>query len=292
MAFIKAACAALLLLCCRPIAGGEPPGRLVSLAPSLTEMVFALGEGNRLVGVTDQCRFPPETAGIPKIGGYQTPNFEAVMALRPDLVLVLEEHAPAFPLLDSLGLEYASFDHRTLPGILESLTRLGERCGRAETAAALRAELAAAFSPPEGYDPERAPGLLFVIGRDYGRGLIANAAVVGSDNLYDRLIAAAGYRNAYRGGLAYPVLSGEGIALLDPEYVVEAVYAEMGTSLGPDRLREDWQSLNALRAVKNGNIGYIRSGYVFIPGMRMILLRRELERIAVSSGDAPPGEAP
>ncbi len=250
-------------------------------------MVFALGGGDRLVGVTEHCRFPPEAAAIAKIGSYQTPNLEAVMALRPDLVLALEEHAPAFPLLDSLGIARAVFDHRTLPGILDSLTRLGAILARAETGGRLRAELAAAFRPPEGYDAERAPALLFVIGRGAGGGLVANAAVIGRDNLYDRLIAAAGFRNAYAGSLAYPVLSGEGIALLNPEHIVEAVYDEAGTMPAADALRKDWLALGGVRAVKNGNLHFIDADHALVPGMRLLLLKRELMNAAHVPGESP-----
>ncbi len=273
MRLIGAACAVFLLLCCRSAPAGETPARLVSLAPSLTEMVFDLGAGARLAGVTEQCRFPPETAGIPKIGSYQFPNYEAVLAVGPDLVLALEEHAPAFPLLDSLGVAYAVFDHRTLPGILDSLTRLGTILGRAETGARLRDELEAAFRPPEGYAPENAPSLLFVIGRDRGAGRIANATVIGRDNLYDRLVAAAGYRNAYGGSLAYPLLSAEGVLLLDPEHIVEALPdGAAGDS------RSDWERLGALRAVRLGNVRFVGADDALVPGMRMARLRRELEK--------------
>ena len=275
---------ALILLAPAPAEEGAP--RLLSLAPSLTEMVFAIGAGDLLVGVTDHCRYPPEAADIAKIGGYQAPSLEAMFSLGPDLVLALEEHAPSLPALDSLGLAYETFDHRSLTGLLESLVRLGRLCQRPETAERLRSELAAGLSPPAGYRGEDAPGLLFVIGREYGKGGIADAIAVGRDSLYDNLIAAVGCRNAYRGDLPYPTLSGEGVALLNPDIIVEGVYAEMGTALGSDDLRRDWLSLPHLAAVRNGRVYHIRSDYVFIPGIRLLLLKRDLAAIASGGGQA------
>lgn len=260
--------------------GAAAPPRLVSLAPSLTEMVFALGAGDRLVGVTKHCRYPPAAASLPKVGGYQTPNYEAIMALRPDLVLTLNEHAPSLPMLDALGLRHAQFDHRSLEGVLESFTRLGEICGVPEKAAALRAALAKAFLPLTPPDGGERPKMLIIMAREYGRGGVANAYVIGRDGLYEKLIAAAGCQNAYTGEQAYPMLSGEGIAALDPDLVVEAIFGEMGSDIPDDRLLADWDSLANLRAVRNKRVHFLRAEYVFVPGARMILLRRDLLRLA------------
>lgn len=268
-------------------ADGAP--RLVSLAPSLTCMVFDLGAGDLLVGVTDHCRQPPEAQAIAKVGGYMTPNFEAILALRPDIVLTLAEHSPSHPTLDALSLRYVVFDHRSLDGVLDSLAELGDICGVPAKGKELRAILAQAFEPPERGADETAPTLLFLVGRDYGRGAIANAYAIGRDGLYDALIRAVGCDNAYAGGQAYPVLSGEGVASLDPDIVVEAVYAEMGAPMARDDLLKDWADLANLRAVRRGAVRYIRSDYVFLPGMRLLLLKRDLERIVAEAGRAPGG---
>lgn len=271
--------AALLLSACIlfPASHAGERRRLVSLAPSLTEMVFELGAGDQLVGVSDHCRYPPEASAIAKVGSYQTPNLETLFMLRPDVILALGEHAPLFSRFDELGLAYSVFDHRTLPGLLDSLVRLGVICGTPEKGIADRQLLERAFrAAPNHAD---GPKMIFIIGRDYGTGSIANAYAVGKDELYDRLIAAIGCRNAYTGDLAYPVLSGEGVAALEPDIIVEAVYAEMGTSLPPQTLRRDWNSLANLPAVQNERVHYIDADYVFVPGMRLILLKRDLEAI-------------
>lgn len=262
----------------------DHPTRIVSLAPSITEMVFAIGAGDLVVGVTNYCRYPPEAATRAKIGGYQSPNFEAILSLRPDLVLTLGEHQPAHAMLDSLGLRYETFDNRSITGIMESFTKLGKICGRSEQAERLRTTFEEAMRPPPGFDAQKAPTMLFFIGRDYGKGLIANATIVGRDRLYDTLIAAAGCRNAYSGDMAYPNLSGEGVAMLNPDIIIEGIYGEMGTTLDEDTLRVDWESLPQLKAVANGNVFYIRSDYVFIPGFRMTLLKRDMADIVAKTG--------
>ncbi|MCD8350718.1 MAG: helical backbone metal receptor [Planctomycetaceae bacterium] len=266
-----------ILITVVPAKSGEAIGRLVSLAPSLTEMVFELGAGESLVGVTDQCRYPPAALAIPKVGSYQTPNLETLLTMRPDMVLALQEHATIFYRFDELGIPYRVFDHRSLDGLLASLGSLGTLCGVPERAQEAQRMLADAFAPSSA--SADGPAMLFLIGRDYGQGGIANAYAVGTDGLYDRLIAAVGCRNAYTGGLPYPVLSGEGVAALEPDIIVEAIYAEMGTNEPPDSLRSDWNSLANLPAVRDGHIYYINADYVFVPGMRLVLLKQDLDAI-------------
>ncbi len=99
--------------------------RIVSMAPSITETLYALGLGDRVVGVTRDCHYPPEVENVKKtgnVGGYYDPNFEAIVALKPDLVIMLEEQARALPNFEKLGPGDAGRqppdgrgDHRVVP---------------------------------------------------------------------------------------------------------------------------------------------------------------------------------
>ncbi|GIW72201.1 MAG: hypothetical protein KatS3mg102_1743 [Planctomycetota bacterium] len=108
-----------------------PPRRVVSLAPSLTEIVFALGAGERLVGVTSHCDFPPAARALPRVGGYGSPNVELVLACRPDLVLVPAEGtllAPALA-LRRLGVRLEAVTVTALPDLFAAVERLGTLLG-------------------------------------------------------------------------------------------------------------------------------------------------------------------
>ena len=94
-------------------AAAQSPARIVSLAPSVTEVLFEAGAGARVVGVTSYCRFPPAALSLPKIGGYLTPNYEALVALQPDLVVTLAEHADLEPRIRALGIPILRVDHRS-----------------------------------------------------------------------------------------------------------------------------------------------------------------------------------
>jgi iron complex transport system substrate-binding protein len=103
-----------LLMAFLPALAGQPQ-RMISTSPSITEMLYALGLGNRVVGVTSYCHFPPEVRDKPQIGNYLRPDLETIVALRPDLVVALAEHGELLPRLERLGLKSSSRCPRSAP---------------------------------------------------------------------------------------------------------------------------------------------------------------------------------
>ena len=103
------------------------------MAPSITETLYALGLGDRVVGVARDCHYPPEVENVKKtgnVGGYYDPNLEAILALKPDLVIMLEEQALALPNFEKLKLETLVVSHQTIDGIIESFRTIGRKCGK------------------------------------------------------------------------------------------------------------------------------------------------------------------
>ncbi len=274
----------LLLLCCIFLlslnaSAQERPLRLVSLAPSLTEMIFAIGADENLIGVTNQCIFPPEALALPRVGDFIRPDPLAVDVLQPDLVLMLAEHLPDERFFDSMRTRYEILDNRTFDGILDALTRLGDITGKPYEAGRIRDELQASLLLPIGYDAATAPTMLLILSRDYGAGDIADVTVVGQDRLYDRLITSVGFRNAYDGNADYPTLTAEQIALLNPDVIVEGFYTTTGSASIHSAAVRDWLPIARLDAARANRIYSIRSDYVFVPGPRMVLMKRDLEDI-------------
>jgi iron complex transport system substrate-binding protein len=99
--------------------GAVAPRRIVSLAPSLTETLYALGLGARVVGVTRYCAYPPEVAELPKVGGHLDPNFEAIVSLDPDLVVVIPSSSENGQRLESLGIRVLEVDQHDVQAVLE-----------------------------------------------------------------------------------------------------------------------------------------------------------------------------
>lgn len=245
-------------------AAAQSPARIVSLAPSVTEVLFEAGAGARVVGVTSYCRFPRAALSLPKIGGYLTPNYEALVALQPDLVVTLAEHADLEPRIKALGIPILRVDHRSLEGIVRSVEQVGERCGvaaRAKTAAdALRRTLAAARRLVGAARPR----VLIGFGRseDFRR---LTAAAPGT--IHDDLITHAGGVNALTSGsVSYPTLSAEGVVRLDPDVIIEF----SSGSVDAAALRRQWRRLDSVRAVRNGRVHVFTDEFLSVPGPRFV----------------------
>ena len=116
----------------------EIPQRIISLSPSNTEILFALGLGEKVVGVTEYCNYPPEALDKEKIGGFSTPDIEKVVALQPDLIFADDRHKEeTIPTLEERGLTVFALVPENLDGILENIQLVGEITGKEEEASEL-----------------------------------------------------------------------------------------------------------------------------------------------------------
>src|SRR5580700_4439281 len=114
-----------------------PPQRIVSTAPSITELLYALGLGDRVVGVTTYCRYPPEARLKPKIGDYTSPNIEAIAALKPDLVILQTNPVRLAERLAALHLKTLEINQEDIGALYKSMRIVGEATGTAAQATRL-----------------------------------------------------------------------------------------------------------------------------------------------------------
>jgi iron complex transport system substrate-binding protein len=201
--------------------GPPPPAkvrRVVTLAPSLTETVIALGAGERLVGVS---RFDdlPEVKALPRVGGFVDPSLEAVLAVHPDLVLVQPSpgNRQAVEKLASFGISVLSFRMQSIEDVLDAVRAAGKALGRAEQGEALAKEIESTRAEIR----KKASGLphprvLFIYGFD-------PLVVAGPGSFANELVADAGGRNvAADVGSPYPVYSVEKALKDAPDVVIDA----------------------------------------------------------------------
>lgn len=248
------------------------PARIVSLAPSMTEIVYALGAGDRLAGVTQHCDFPREAAMKPKIGGIYTPNFEAILTLEPDLVLATsegnrEEHIRG---LEEFRLPVYVVRPIDFETVLESIDRVGRLLGRdAEAARLVGSMRRQADEVARATRGMPRPRVLYVL---WGNPLI----VPGRNTLITDLIRRAG-GDSITGEepLPYPRFSVEEALARRPERIVLAQHGEASVDA---RLRE-WQHLTLLPAVRRGRIHGIDGDLVHRPGPRVVEGLRALARL-------------
>jgi iron complex transport system substrate-binding protein len=257
--------AAALVLFSRVASPQNGPHRIISLAPSVTEVLFEAGLGSLVAGVTSYCRYPDPALTLPKVGGYLTPSYEALAALAPDLVVVLPEHTDVEPRLAALKMPVIRVDHRNFDGIIQSIVTLGERAGSgrqaAQAADALRQHLARVRMMGRG---RARPRVLILFGRtDDFRRLYAAAP----GTVHDDLLAHAGGENVLTSrAVPYPTLSAEGLMRLDPDVIVE--FAPGSSDAG--MLRQQWNVLHSLRAVKTGRVYVFTHDFLSVPGPRFV----------------------
>jgi len=249
----------------------ETPQRIVSLAPSLTETLFALGVGERVVGVTRFCAHPSQVKELPKIGGYLDPSYEALLSLRPDLVVLIPSNDETERRLESLGVRVLRVDQHDVAGVLESISVLAEACGVPERGAELRTSieerLAGVSSLIAGAPRPRA---VVVVGHDIGGGIVRSVWTAGPDTFYDDVLRIAGGINAVGTGVArYPELAREGLAALDPDVVLDVIAGIEERGLRLDEVHASWQKLVELRAVREGRVRVLEGDVMVVPGPRL-----------------------
>lgn len=198
--------------------GPELPGgpRWVSLAPSTTETLFALGAGGEVVGVCAPAEAPPEAAALPQVAGFGRLDVEGIMALRPDAVFGVEgmHSAEQLAALRRARITVRIYPAATLEDLYRSVRELGGEVGRPERGQALEAQLRAqveAAAPPPGTVPVPAA---VVVSLD-------PLVVAGGESYLTELLAAAGFENVFRGrGEAYPTVSLESLAVRHPRCLI------------------------------------------------------------------------
>jgi iron complex transport system substrate-binding protein len=247
-----------------------PPRRVVSLAPSLTEIVFALGRGSILVGDTRFCDYPSLAVPLPKIGGVTDPDVERIVALSPDLVLCTTDGNPRekVRVLEDLGIPCFAVGPQDLDAVLATVERIGALLGeaprgRAEAEALRRRAENVRVYARETPGPE--PGVLFVLST-------SPIIAAGRGTFLDELVRIAGGRNvARRFSARYPRLSVEDLLVLRPDVILVAGMA------GVERFPAEVTRWREVPAFRDGAVFTLDGDLVTRPGPRLVA---GLERIA------------
>jgi iron complex transport system substrate-binding protein len=247
------------------------PRRIVSLIPATTEMLFAIGAGGRLVGVSNYDRYPPDVERLPRVGGLLDPNVERLLALKPDLVIVYDTQTDLRRQLERANVPMFHYVHRGLPDILSTMRALGDRVGAktaAESAASRIDQQLAAVRTRVAGRPR--PKTLLVFGREQGSLRHVNASG-GYGFLHDILELAGG--SDVLGDLHQQSvdMSTEMILTRAPEVIIELHYGE---SLAPERMNAErlvWNSLASVPAVKNKRVHLLVGDEFVVPGPRIVI---------------------
>jgi iron complex transport system substrate-binding protein len=265
----------------RPAGSGESCQRIVSLSPSTTETLFALGLGGRIVGVTRFCNYPPEASKLRRVGGYLDPNYEAIASLEPDLVILLPEQAGVRRFLDELLLRHVTVNNKRVTDILGAIETIGSICGESAAARSLVDSIAERieFIHRRAADLPR-PRVLVAVDRAVETGTLREVYIAGRSTHYDELLRIAGGVNAYREkAVDYPMLTAEGIIHCNPEIIVD-IRPRIGAVPTPvAEAVHEWRTVSMVEAVTQGRVHVLTGDYAVVPGPRFIILLEELARI-------------
>jgi iron complex transport system substrate-binding protein len=267
-------------------AAGKDYTRIVSLAPNITETLFALGIGDRVAGVTRFCTYPPEAREKPQVGGYLDINYEALAALRPDLVMLLPEHAEIRKKLERLGINTMVVHNRVVRDIFDTIHAIGDACGVADRADSLARDMETRMeSVRKRTENLPKPRVLIVIERKTGGGTPGAVYAAGPNTSFDELIQLAGGINAYRGPeIPYPEISVEGVIRLNPEVIIDIIPTLVEQGITAERARADWKSLSTVSAVQTNRIYIFSDNSLVIPGPRFIQALENLAETIHPSG--------
>ena len=228
------------------------PSRVISLAPNITEFVYALGAGDQLVGRTRFCTFPPEVLSVPVVGSFSHPNLEQILALRPDLCLAAQDGTPrhVIALIERIGVPVRVFDPAGLNRLAPTVLEMGAVLGREEQAGRLAARIGERLERVDRMVMQRLahsghhPSTLFQL-------QTFPLIFAGKGSFVNELIARAGGVNPLEAANIYPRLGLERVLELQPE-VILTVYMGGRTGLGGPVMSQgadwgQWQSLPAVR---------------------------------------------
>jgi len=238
------------------------PRRIVSLAPSITESLFAIGAGPALVGVTEYCTYPPAAARVPRVGGLTSPNLEAILALQPDLVLMSMEgnRQEDFTQFERFKIPVVVSNPRTLGGIFRSLRQLGDLTGHPREAGALVDSLEGRLRTVRASIAGEPVGTLLFVS-------LQPPIVAGGKTFLNEILEAAGARNLAAGAIGtYPALSREAILAADPD----ALFVTADLLPADAALTDLFPEWKILRAVRGGRVYRIDPDIVSRPGPRAV----------------------
>ena len=263
-----------------------PPLRVLSAAPNVTEICYALGLGDRLVGRTRYCAHPPAVSEVPSMGDLYNVGVEVLLELEPELIVISGQSRSIRDRLERLSLAFLTLPDESIADLETGLRELGARTGRAEAAAELatgiRADLAAVAKRFEDVPARRVLIVLAPLSDPPTPPYVA-----GPGSFYDDLLVQAGHANmAVTAGRPFAPLSIEFIVQADPDVVIELVPDDTQRPGGDADARRVWGQLGRLSAVKNERVHVLRGHQHLILGPRVAHTFEALCRI-IAAHEAP-----
>ncbi len=255
--------------------------RVISLSPNITEIIYALGQQDKLVGVSDFCKYPPEARQKTHIGGFVNPNIEVIVSLKPDVIIGLLSHADLQQKLRNEHFRFVLLPDDRLDDVYFSIDSLGRLLGCPSKARQIVAAIQDSISRyrQAALKKERFhPSAMLVIGRDPGS--TTHLTVVGPHTFLDSIWTLLGGKNVFSDLPAkYAQVNREDILMKQPHLIIEFRYNQIWNARKDSLNLKSWQSLSMIPAVRNKQIYVLTGNYTLIPGPRIYKLAKDYYRI-------------
>lgn len=250
-------------------AGGSVPQRIISLVPALTEMLFAIGAGPQVVGVSSYDTYPPEAANRPKVGALLDPDVERILSLRPDLVATYGSQNDLKTQLQRASIAVYDYRHAGLADVLTTLRDLGRRTGRGAQAETVATGIERALADVRGRTSSAPrPRTLLVFGREAGA--LRNVYAAGGRGFLHDMLEAAGGTNVFADVARESVQATTEVMLTRaPDVILEVREGSVLDQAAQARLTADWARLPSIPAVRAKRVHVVSGDGLVVPGPRV-----------------------
>jgi len=252
--------------------------RIVALSPAINEIIFALGEGESIVGNTDYSSYPDAAKNIEKIGGYFSPNLEKIVALKPTMVIMQDNNIKLANQLDALGIKSMVVKIQKVDDIVESIKKIGAFFNQKAKAKSIIKDIDEGIESLKDIVTDQKILIVFGTHSDLNREIF-----VSGQNLYfNDLIEYSGNTNAFYSTIkGQPILNLEKVITLNPDIVI-IIAPKVSKEIKKESLLAQWQKL-PFNASQNRNIYLLDSDYVGIPSDRIIYLLRDFKEVLLEA---------
>lgn len=265
-------------------AGRSRPERVICATPAITEIVFALGCGDQIAGVSTYATYPPEATRKPVIGGWMNPNRERLLVLEPDLMLTQGEHPALRQFADAYAIPLFSVRLETVADIPAGVETISRMLHQPERGLPLAADLRAALARiRERVQDRPVQRTVLLFGR--APGALNALATAGAGTFLDEVLVMAGGSNLFADAKgSYPQISKESLITRQPDVILE-LHPGVQDALMTRRLLEDWQEFSSLPAVRDARVHILTEDYLLVPGPRVILLAEKIAGLLHPEGE-------
>jgi len=255
------------------------------MSPAVTEIVFAIGQGDKVVGISEFTTYPPEALSRPVCGGFFNPNLERILSLRPDLIITQGRADRLTDFGRDHQIEMLSVELEDLESVFATIEGIGRVLRADEEAGVLCARMRLRLAEVRLAVKRRPrPRVLLLVAREPGslRGL----TTVGPNSFLSDLLGLAGGENVFADAAQpYATISKEALLERGPEVIIELHGEGMIDASEEARIREVWSAMAGLAAVRDGRIYAVGSTYAMIPGPRLVELAERLADILHGRGE-------